>query len=1182
MKTTKKLMLIILSIWSFSTQAQILCGITQPYYYSSPNPNNVPVFHDTSSYASGWQPVSYFWDFGDGGTSTLASPSHVFGPGNFNVCMTVTAQLQGTTTTCSQTYCKTYSNCNGMVTSAFTTTQQGAGVVNFVGTGSSNYPPVSFVWDFGDGSTGAGASLSHTYTSNGSYTACLQVSDTNGCSSTTCHTIMVTSALCGANANFTASNTSQGVVVLSSTSTGTNTNTLYQWWVDGNAVNNPNSNTSYTITGVSTGYHTYCLYVYANANTFCDSICQTVYVQNGVNSCGSVAASFVASTGNGLLTVSSNSTGVPSGAFYQWYLGGTATGLSPGNSSYTWNNLPSGVYTVCLYIWSSSQQWCDSTCQTISINNSNPCAGLTSAWTVLQQQGNVYSLSSANNTIGGVVHIWTVNGTPVATSQNLTYQFPSSSSTITYNVCHKVQVPGSICVDSTCQAIAVTGSGTACSGVSATITQSVTPSGTVLTAVYNGGNPTSYLWSTGATSSSIITNVFGAYCVTVIDANGCSAVACDSSSGNGCIAQFAGTALNCNQVLFDDYSTGNYNSVIWYYGDGSTDTTAPQSAVTHTYANGGVWTVMIELVGGTCDGTTGYYVVYPQACYTDTICGTIFNDVNGNGVQDGNETGLPYGYITAGNYTAYVDSFGHYTINLPAGTYNIYYCAPTGYTYTIPVTPTTNSGISTCTAYANVTISGGGLHCGYDFGIQNTSVNICGTIYFDANNNGTQDAATENGISGVHVYITGSNGTVHHAYTDAQGHYCVTLPAGTYTVTITSTTFQSCVSAPATLSVAATAIGTSYYNNNFAIYCQPGSCNLAINITPHTTVTAGFPAWYDIQVCNLGSGVSSGTVNLFYDNALTFDYASPAQTSHNASTHTVSWALNNLLPGDCEYYWVNFDALTNIQLNQFVFTLANVAPSSGCNDVNMNNNVDTIHQAVTSSWDPNNKLAYVTNYESNPAYQQVSSINANQRIEYVVNFQNTGNSPAVNVVVLDELSADIDENSFEFLGGSHACNVTRDGKKLNFKFTNIMLADSTNNEPQSHGFVKFAVNAVNGLPGGHVISDDAAIYFDYNAAVLTNDAAVILLDASGMEEVVVSTTVVIAPNPMSKTAEIRLQGSTSPFTFRVTDMSGRLVSETRSEGTSLLFERNSLSAGMYTYQILQNNKPAANGKLVIQ
>jgi uncharacterized repeat protein (TIGR01451 family) len=336
-----------------------------------------------------------------------------------------------------------------------------------------------------------------------------------------------------------------------------------------------------------------------------------------------------------------------------------------------------------------------------------------------------------------------------------------------------------------------------------------------------------------------------------------------------------------------------------------------------------------------------------------------------------------------------------------------------------------------------------------------------------------------------------------------------------------------------------------------------------------------------MHISNVGTSVASGTANFFYDPVLTFNYASPVQTSHNASTHTVSFNVTNLLPGQSLHYYIYFNANPPLNIGQFVFTLANINPDVNCNDVNLTNNVDTIHQAVTASWDPNNKLAYVTNYD-NPQYHLVSSVEPNQRIQYVINFQNTGTSPAVNVVVEDLISSDLDFSSFEFLGSSHPCIVTTVGNKLNFKFSNIMLPDSNSNEAASHGFVKFAMNAVNGLAGGHVISDDAAIYFDYNDPVITNDAAVILLEPNGIEDVAINTTVVIAPNPMKDYTEVIVRGNNSGFTFRVTDITGRVVAEEKTSYSNLKFGRETLASGIYVYQIIQNNKPVAQGKLVIE
>lgn len=53
-------------------------------------------------FSSGADSLSYFWDFGDGNTSTLSTPSHTYSAiGMYSVCLTVSSG------TCSDTYCET-------------------------------------------------------------------------------------------------------------------------------------------------------------------------------------------------------------------------------------------------------------------------------------------------------------------------------------------------------------------------------------------------------------------------------------------------------------------------------------------------------------------------------------------------------------------------------------------------------------------------------------------------------------------------------------------------------------------------------------------------------------------------------------------------------------------------------------------------------------------------------------------------------------------------------------------------------------------------------------------------------------------------------------------------------------------------------------------------------------------
>ena len=76
-----------------------------------------------------------------------------------------------------------------------------------------------------------------------------------------------------------------------------------------------------------------------------------------------------------------------------------------------------------------------------------------------------------------------------------------------------------------------------------------------------------------------------------------------------------------------------------------------------------------------------------------SICGTKFNDLNGNGVQDAGEPGLPNWQIGLSIVTippVVTDSLGHYCFNnLPAGTYTVAEQNQTGWQQTAPPSPGT-------------------------------------------------------------------------------------------------------------------------------------------------------------------------------------------------------------------------------------------------------------------------------------------------------------------------------------------------------------------------------------------------------------------------------------------------------------------------------------------------------------
>ncbi|MFZ1022754.1 MAG: kelch repeat-containing protein, partial [Thermoplasmata archaeon] len=129
----------------------------------------------------GYGTYSYGWNFGDGTTSNLASPSHVFNfVGNYTVTLTVTDALgaSGSATTVVTITPTPQVPALSVAVSASPTTGETPVVVSFttaVTGGSGNF---TYAWVFGDGNLSEIASPAHNYTKVGTFHPTVWVNDT--------------------------------------------------------------------------------------------------------------------------------------------------------------------------------------------------------------------------------------------------------------------------------------------------------------------------------------------------------------------------------------------------------------------------------------------------------------------------------------------------------------------------------------------------------------------------------------------------------------------------------------------------------------------------------------------------------------------------------------------------------------------------------------------------------------------------------------------------------------------------------------------------------------------------------------------------------------------------------------------------------------------------------------------
>lgn len=129
------------------------------------------------------QVVAYAWTFGDGGSASGRTVTHTYAsPGSFPVSLTITDTLGRT-----QRTSHTVSTGQGQIPTATFVTSPSSPVIdqtiNFNASGSTPEPGHTirdYAWTFGDGSSGGGAIVQHSYHDVGTYTVTLQVTDDAG------------------------------------------------------------------------------------------------------------------------------------------------------------------------------------------------------------------------------------------------------------------------------------------------------------------------------------------------------------------------------------------------------------------------------------------------------------------------------------------------------------------------------------------------------------------------------------------------------------------------------------------------------------------------------------------------------------------------------------------------------------------------------------------------------------------------------------------------------------------------------------------------------------------------------------------------------------------------------------------------------------------------------------------
>ncbi len=399
---------------------------------------------------------------------------------------------------------------------------------------------------------------------------------------------------------------------------------------------------------------------------------------------------------------------------------------------------------------------------------------------------------------------------------------------------------------------------------------------------------------------------------------------------------------------------------------------------------------------------------------------------------------------------------------------------------------------------------------------------VKGQIYLDLNGDCLQQRAKEPGIPKVGVR-TMPSGVVTLA--DQAGKYSFQVPMSDFNIEFRggSGWRQVCPAINEPHQVDADSSKSTIHVFDFAVEPTRWYADLDASLSGHRAIP-GEEGCYTISFHNSGTLPFTGRLIFQHDEMLHIESISLEPLTQTATT--LEWKIEEL----------PIFARRTIKLKT---RLDRQAPSGMqlCSSVakmhesSESSEIDKFCYEVRDSHDPNDINVWPT-----------GRIGVEDKaLTYTIRFQNTGTAPARRVIVLDTLPVHLDIESLVpgVVSHKHTLDIDK-GNILRWTFDNINLPDSNANEAASHGFIKFRILRVEDMPLGTEIPNRAAIYFDYNDPVITNEVVNTLVGEATSVASEAEAAIRLYPNPADE--HLRIESTSAlkgPVKLR--DLTGRLV-----------------------------------------
>jgi len=316
-------------------------------------------------------------------------------------------------------------------------------------------------------------------------------------------------------------------------------------------------------------------------------------------------------------------------------------------------------------------------------------------------------------------------------------------------------------------------------------------------------------------------------------------------------------------------------------------------------------------------------------------------------------------------------------------------------------------------------------------------------------------------------------------FSNSAGNYEAFLDSGPHTIEpvpqYNTFWYSPCITLP--LNVNAPASPNVSTGNDIPLALLPNVHEIKTYVSG-ASPTPGFPNHSSVIIENRGTITESGLVEFWYTDSI-FDFTSANPAPDSISAGYLSWNYYNLPINGYAYFNISYQVPASVSLGS-PFEFTGIAGDVSIDTFPLNNS-QTYQDIVTGSYDPNDKQVFPKGTGPEGYITPQDSM-----LEYLIRFQNTGTDTAITVRVEDMIDTDLDLATLQIEMASHPYTVQLQGRKLIFTFNNIMLPDSGANLAASNGFVQYTIEQKPGLQIGTEIKNIAAIYFDFNAPIITN------------------------------------------------------------------------------------------------